>query len=254
MMSTKDRGTRKVLLQESSRWRVPAWFTGPLMISVGLALLIFTWHPSGPVSTRNAAVMLATSTSTATPTSIESPPPSTSQPFGADLASAALAAAGTPVVVTASVGSAPVQLDIDSVGIHQKIVEVTSHVRSFSGQAVREWDVADYAVGHHDSSADPGEGGNIVLAGHDDWHGEVFRDLHNVKKGDEIVVITADGETHRYRVSDILLPRIVGLSINEQIEIGKLIEPTAGERLTLVTCWPYGVDDHRLIVIAQPEE
>jgi len=24
------------------------------------------------------------------------------------------------------------------------------------------------------------------------------------------------------------------------------------ERVTLVTCWPYGIDDHRIIVVAKP--
>jgi sortase (surface protein transpeptidase) len=28
--------------------------------------------------------------------------------------------------------------------------------------------------------------------------------------------------------------------------------PMPEERLTLITCWPYGVDDHRLIVVAKP--
>ncbi len=250
MASTKERGRRARPLDELVHTRVPAWLTGPLLISLGLAFLVFAWHPAEPESTGNAVVLVATSTSTPTPVASIS---SAGQPFGADLASAALTTVATPTSEPAIAGSPPVQLDIASVGIHQKIVEVTSHVRSVSGQAVREWDVADYAVGHHDASADPGEGGNVVLAGHDDWHGEVFRDLHNIKKGDEIVVTTADGETHRYRVSDVLLPQIAGLSIQEQIEIGKLIEPTADERLTLVTCWPYGVDDHRLIVIARPE-
>jgi len=249
-MSSRDqtRG-REHPLEEVRRLRVPVWLSGPLLISLGLALLVFTWHLPEPQQSNNAAVVVATATSTRA-AALATPPPV--QPFGADLASAAVTTV-TAVASPVSTASPPVQLDIASVGIHQKIVEVTSHVRSVSGQEVGECDVADYAVGHHDTSADPGEGGNVVLAGHDDWHGEVFRDLHNVKKGDEIVVTTADGGVHRYVVSDILMPQIAGLSIQQQIEIGKLIEPTADERLTLVTCWPYGVDDHRLIVIARPE-
>ncbi len=251
MWLTDETHSRARPLGEPRHLRVPAWLTGPLLISLGLSLLLFTWRQPAQEPPENAVVMVTTSTSVPTP---PEGTPSTVQPFGADLASAALTTAGAPVAIPVSGGSPPVQIDVDSVGIHQRIVEVTSHVRSVSGQAVREWDVADYAVGHHDTSADPGEGGNVVLAGHDDWHGEVFRDLHNVKNGDEIVVTTADGVAHRYVVSDIQVPQIAGLSINEQIEIGKLIEPTQDKRLTLVTCWPYGVDDHRLIVIARPEE
>ena len=31
------------------------------------------------------------------------------------------------------------------------------------------------------------------------------------------------------------------------------IGDTPDERLTLITCWPYGINDHRLIVIARPD-
>jgi sortase A len=40
--------------------------------------------------------------------------------------------------------------------------------------------------------------------------------------------------------------------LSERLKTGELIGPTNDEQLTLVTCWPYGVDDHRLIVIARP--
>jgi sortase A len=112
--------------------------------------------------------------------------------------------------------------------------------------------VADYAVGHNDTSADPGQGGNVVLTGHDDWHGEVFRDLHTVVKGAKVTLTTKDGVAHHYVVTDILYRLEVGVPISERLKTAQLIGPTTDEQLTLVTCWPYGVDDHRLIVIARP--
>jgi sortase A len=30
------------------------------------------------------------------------------------------------------------------------------------------------------------------------------------------------------------------------------IQPTSDERLTLVTCWPYTTNTHRLIIVAKP--
>ena len=30
------------------------------------------------------------------------------------------------------------------------------------------------------------------------------------------------------------------------------MKPTPDQTLTLITCWPYGIDTHRLIVIAKP--
>jgi sortase A len=149
-------------------------------------------------------------------------------------------------------GSPPVHLTIPSIGLDQPIVEVSAQVQTVDGQQVLVWAVADYAVGHNDTSADPGQGGNIVLTGHDDWHGEVFRDLHTIQQGAEITVTTEDGIAHRYVVDDILYRQEVGVPLSERLKTGELIGPTADERLTLVTCWPYGVDDHRLIVIARP--
>lgn len=45
-------------------------------------------------------------------------------------------------------------------------------------------------VGWYDKGAKPGQIGNFVLAGHRVTHGEPFRDFHNLRKGDEVVVET----------------------------------------------------------------
>ncbi len=224
------------------------WVIGPLLICVGLALLLIAWYRPVLSGSENHETFRSPATSVAKTTSVATQIQAITQPFGGDLVSGVVS---TPFAQPPN-GSPPIRLDIDSVGIHEPIIEVKSHQTVVSGQAVREWDVADYAVGHHDRSADPGAGGNVVLAGHDDWHGEVFKNLHQIKKGADIVVTTKDGKAHHYRVTDILLPKIAGLPLSQQLAYGRLIEPTPDERLTLVTCWPYGIDDHRLIVIARP--
>ena len=35
-------------------------------------------------------------------------------------------------------------------------------------------------------------------------------------------------------------------------ENARYMDPTPDQTLTLITCFPYGIDDHRLIVIAKP--
>ena len=40
--------------------------------------------------------------------------------------------------------------------------------------------------------------------------------------------------------------------LEERLATGQFMAPMGEERVTLVTCWPYGVDDHRLIVVAKP--
>jgi sortase A len=37
-----------------------------------------------------------------------------------------------------------------------------------------------------------------------------------------------------------------------RIANAKWIQPTSDERLTLVTCWPYTNNTHRLIIVARP--
>lgn len=142
-------------------------------------------------------------------------------------------------------------ISIPSIGIDTKIEEVGYDIVTVDGQRVIQWRVADYAASHDEGSANPGDGGNIVITGHDDWRGEVFKNLEHVKVGDQVVLTTADGQ-HRYAVSQILYRLEVGAPLSERLATGRYLGLIPDERVTLVTCWPYGIDDHRLIVIATP--
>lgn len=100
------------------------------------------------------------------------------------------------------------------------------------------------AVGRLESSARPGERGNIVLAGHRDTF---FRPLADIREGDLIVL---DGETG---------PRTY------EVEWAKVLEPTdvhvlrksRDPALTLVTCYPFqyvGRAPQRFVVRARGHE
>jgi sortase A len=93
-------------------------------------------------------------------------------------------------------------------------------------------------VGHYEGAANPGEAGNLVLAGHDDVYGEVFRDLPKLKAGDEVTVYSATGE-YRYvvRGSRIVPPTDV-----------TVLAATPGATFTLISCYPYRVDNLRIVV------
>jgi len=145
----------------------------------------------------------------------------------------------------------PTRIQIPSVGIDAPVVEVGYKIVEMQGVKVIEWEVAEYAAGHHNTSANPGEGGNIVITGHNDWKGEVFRTLEHVKLGDE-VILTSDAGVFRYRVTEIHYRKEVGVPLEERIATGRFLDPMPEERVTLVTCWPYGIDDHRIIVVAKP--
>jgi len=114
------------------------------------------------------------------------------------------------------------------------------------------WQVADYASGHNYNSANPGEGGNIVLSGHNNWRGEVFRYLEFLKPGNTIQIWTLDGKEHDYKVTNIQKLQEVGVSMAQRLKNAQVMNPTSFEELTLITCWPYTTYTHRLIVTALP--
>lgn len=145
----------------------------------------------------------------------------------------------------------PTRIAIPRVGVDADVVEVAARVVEIDGQKVSNWRVADWAAGRHNTSARPGEQGNIVIAGHSDVRGEVFRGLHDIDIGDEINLTSAAG-VFVYIVEEIHLRRDRDVPLAERLAVGGFFAPMPEERLTLVTCWPYGVDDHRLIVVAKP--
>lgn len=78
------------------------------------------------------------------------------------------------------------RLVIPSIKVNSKVIEVGWDVVEQNGQQAAVWQVAKYAVGQHRGSANPGEGDNIVMAGHVGGYGFVFRDLYYVRPGDKI--------------------------------------------------------------------
>ena len=106
------------------------------------------------------------------------------------------------------------------------------------------WQVSPMDIGHHEGTANPGETGNVVLAGHRDINSALFRELDRLKPGDEVFVSNSLGE-YRYVVNDSF---VVGPSHTE------VMDPTTDKRVTLITCTPIGLATQRLIVTATLDE
>ena len=100
------------------------------------------------------------------------------------------------------------------------------------------WEQLKKGVGHHPGSANPGQRGNLVLSGHDDVYGEVFRYLDRLKPGDEIIVYTAD-KAYTYIVTET--------HIVEPTDV-QWLAPTSQPTITLISCYPYMVDNRRIVV------
>lgn len=96
-------------------------------------------------------------------------------------------------------------------------------------------------VGHVEGTALPVGGvGRCVLAGHSGMpNARMFDDIHLLEKGDQFVLWTL-GKAYAYEVieSVVVLPE----------ETDRLYPDGEQDLVTLVTCTPYGVNSHRLLV------
>jgi sortase A len=127
-------------------------------------------------------------------------------------------------------------------------------VPSSVAPGVVEWDVPDHrAAGWLNTSAALGAAGNIVLDGHHNIKGEVFRDLWTLQAGDEIRLY-GDGEVRDFRVEEVLILPEKDQPLEVRLANARYIQPTQGARLTLITCWPYENNTHRAVVVAKPLE
>jgi LPXTG-site transpeptidase (sortase) family protein len=116
------------------------------------------------------------------------------------------------------------------------------------------WDVlAEHTAGWHETSAMLGEPGNTVLNRHNTSNGEAFRDLYRLEIGNQIILHSRE-ITHTYLVSHTLVMPEKGQPLEARFQNAQVILPTNDERLTLVTCHPYGSLRNRLVVIARPAE
>ena len=102
------------------------------------------------------------------------------------------------------------------------------------------WEQLKKGVGQHIGTPNPGENGNIVLSAHNDVFGEIFRDLDKLKSGDNITIFT-NLRTYTYVINQnrIVLP--------SQVEV---MSPTSDAVITLISCYPYMVDNRRIVVSA----
>ncbi|HDQ71779.1 MAG TPA: sortase [Chloroflexi bacterium] len=104
-----------------------------------------------------------------------------------------------------------------------------------------DWETLKEGAGHYVGSVNPGERGNCVISAHNDIFGEIFRDLPELDLGDEIFVHT-QRQVYRYVVTQKRIVKPTEVSV---------MDPTSQPVLTLISCYPYGINTHRIVVIAE---
>jgi sortase A len=132
------------------------------------------------------------------------------------------------------------------------VIPVGQHALQIGNQTYSQLDVPSlYAAGWQQNSAPLGKAGNTVINGHHNAYGEVFRYLVSVQPGDTLI-LEAQGRRYTYVIAQTMVLPEEDEPLDVRRENARWILPTADERVTLITCWPYSSNTHRLIVIALP--
>ena len=121
---------------------------------------------------------------------------------------------------------------------HIRIPAIAVDVQIVQGD---EWEQLKMGVGQHIGSANPGEKGNVVLSAHDDIYGEIFKHLDRLKPGDQVILLT-NQRSYTYVVMSN--PLVV-----EPTRV-EFLSPTTDPIVTLISCYPYLIDNKRIIVRA----
>jgi len=152
----------------------------------------------------------------------------------------------------ATPASPPDRIVIPAIELDAPVEPVGWHVEKVNGVDTSVWDVPHRrAAGWLKTSAPAGQPGNTVLDGHHNIYGEVFKRLIDLQPGDKID-LHANQRVYHYAVTEKHLLLELGQPVEVRLANARWIEATPDERLTLVTCWPYTSNTHRLIIVARP--
>ena len=103
------------------------------------------------------------------------------------------------------------------------------------------WEQLKKGVGQNIGSANPGQTGNVVLSAHNDVYGELFRYLDKLQPGDQVVIYTQQRQ-YTYVVDRTALVEPTAVEV---------MASTGSPTVTLISCYPYLVNDQRIVVFGR---
>ena len=104
-----------------------------------------------------------------------------------------------------------------------------------------DWEALKLGIGQVPNGTTPSDlNGNVVLAAHNDIYGELFRYLDQLEPGDKFQIQTKS-RLYNYTITkwDIYEPTAV-----------EVMDPRGQPTSTLISCYPYQVNDKRIVVFA----
>jgi len=132
----------------------------------------------------------------------------------------------------------------------EKIQVLAPVIKDVDGNKESAYNKAlESGVAHYKGTHLPGGGGNIFIFGHSSSnigtgkYAKIFAHLGELEKGDLIIIIYNDKE-FKYTVSEKKVVEESDTSV---------LKATKKEQLTLMTCWPVGTRDKRLVIKALSE-
>jgi len=106
------------------------------------------------------------------------------------------------------------------------------------------WEQLKKGVGQRLGTPNPGQRGNIVLSAHNDIFGEIFRDLDKLKPGDQVILYSSQrAYVYIVQQTQIVEPTRV-----------EVMAPSQEPIVTLISCYPYLIDNQRIVVTARLQE
>lgn len=104
-------------------------------------------------------------------------------------------------------------LEIKSIGLKAPIIDGEENL--------------DYVVAKYRNSANFGQVGNVILAGHNNMKGSIFKNLYKVKIGD-IIEIKTDNNIYKYKLTERVIVNPSDSSL--------LTQDISKKEITLITC------------------
>jgi sortase A len=158
----------------------------------------------------------------------------------------------TPIPTTTPPPPPAIRLSIPVINLNTSIKETyPKEETSVFGKEKIIWEPVAFSVGHYNTSGNPGEGANIVLAGHNNTEGAVFQHLDQLEPGDELILFTENNEFH-YQVQKKYIIPYFGVEEQGDAILQSFAAPRPSEMVTLISCWPYATNSHRIVIIAIP--
>lgn len=153
---------------------------------------------------------------------------------------------------TPSLSEIPLHMVIPVIGLDAPIMSVQPELVNVGRVELLQWiSPNEYAAGWHETSARLGEVGNTVINGHHNTSGEVFKRLVELIEGD-LIKVYSDQHLFTYQITNKMILPEKYETLEVRIKNAQWILPSQDERLTLITCWPYESNTHRLIIVAKP--